>query len=358
MNVEKLNSLAYDLVEENKKLNYSGMLQSVISSLQNVISQPQQPNHQTTLSQQLEELHSALSESLVNNLSPAWYQVLVELDINHILGKNLSERINQILSKNQITPATAKSELEAVFNDLNTKMTGFQNLVSGLDSLEIGYDELENEECEIGILIPRDFFDNDLENLAEEIKELIFILNFFSELITGEKQSFQVRNLSTTDPLITVGTIIAIAGGFAKTVSWLIDSYKKLLEIKKLKQELKNNGLSAKNLKGITDYCNGHMEKSIEDIIKNLSKEYNGNGDQGRKNELLNAARISLNKLANRIDHGFNFEVRIGLIEDENEDETEPDPDVLEIQAASAALQFMKLEGAPILSLSEKSVKK
>jgi hypothetical protein len=100
------------------------------------------------------------------------------------------------------------------------------------------------------------------------------------------------------------------------------------------------------------------MEKSIEDIIKNLSKEYNGNGDQGRKNELLNAARISLNKLANRIDHGFNFEVRIGLIEDENEDETEPDPDVLEIQAASAALQFMKLEGAPILSLSEKSVKK
>ncbi len=358
MNVEKLNSLAYDIVEESKKLNYINKFKNVINSLQQVINQPQQQTHQTNLSQHLDELHSALAKSLVNDLSPAWYQALVELEIDDIFGSNLSNQIESIISRNQITPATAQEELSSIFNKFSAKMTGFTNLVSGLKQLEIGYDELEEDECEIGILIPREFFENDFENLTLELKEITFILNNFSELITGEKQSFQIRNLSTTDPLITVGTVVAIAGGFAKTVGWLIDNYKKLLEIKKLNHELKQQGLPEENLKGILDYSNSYMENSIEEIIIKLSKEYKGNGEKGRKNELLNGVRISLNKIANRIDQGFNFEVRIGIPENEVDDEDEQDQDILEIKDASRSLQFMKLEGSPVLSLPEKEKSK
>jgi len=356
MNVEKLNSLAYDIVEENKTLQYVPKFQNVINTLQQVIAQPQQPQHQTNLSKQLDALKDALSSSLVNSLSPAWYQVLVELEIDDVLGNNLYQEIEKILSQNQITPAKAKEELNEHFSKLNSKITGFTNAVSGLETLGIGYDELEEGECEIGVLIPREYIKNDLGKLGDEIKELTFIFNNYSELITGEKQSFQIRNLSTSEPLITIATITTIAAGVAKTIGWLIDNYKKLLEIKKLRAELKKQGLSEESLQGISDHSNDFMEKAIEEIISKIAKEYNGNGDKNRKNELLNGVRISLSKIANRIDRGFNFEIRIEPIKDtgDEEEQVEESKEFKEINEASKTLQFMKLEGQPILKLSEK----
>ena len=205
------------------------------------------------------------------------------------------------------------------------------------------------------MLIPREYIKNDLGKLGDEIKELTFIFNNYSELIVGKKESFQIRNISTSDPLITVGAITAIAAGVAKTVGWLIDNYKKLLEIKKLKGELKKQGLSEENLQGIADHSNGFMEKAIDEIVNKMAIEYNGNGDKNRKNELLNGVRISLNKIANRIDRGFNFEVRIEPISSEEGEETNGnEKEIAEIQEASKSLQFMKLSGQPILKLSEK----
>lgn len=359
MNIEKLYTLANDIVEENKKLQYVSKLQNVIGSIQGMITQPNVPQHQTNLSNQLSELKKTLESSLVNELSPAWYQVLVDLEIDGYLGNKIVEKIDNIFSSNQITPANSKQELEKLFSVLNQKMTGFTNIVSGLKVLGIEKDELEEDECEIGVMIPRDYIENDLGKFGEEIKELNFIFNNFSELIVGEKSSFELRNLSTSEPLITVATVTAIAAGVAKTIGWLIDSYKSLLEIKKLKFELSQQGVPEEHLKGITDHSNEFMKKKIDGIVKKLGKEYKANGDSSRKNELLNGVRISLNKIANRIDNGFNFEVRVEPAKSEGteDNEEQENTDIAAILEASKSLQFMKLDGKPILSLSEKKEK-
>lgn len=359
MNIEKLNTLANDIVNENKKLQYVSKLQNVINSIQTMITQPNVPQHQTNLSNLLSELKKALESSLVNDLSPAWYQVLVDLDIDGYLGNKLVDKIEKIFSSNQITPATSKLELEKLFSVLNQKMTGFTNVVSGLKVLEIEKDELEEDECEIGVMIPREYIKNDLGKFGDEIKELNFIFNNFSELIVGEKRTFELRNLSTSEPLITVATVTAIAAGVAKTIGWLIDSYKSLLEIKKLRYELSQQGVPEENLKGISDHSNEFMNLKIDEIIKKLGKDYKANGDKGRKNELLNGVRISLNKIANRIDNGFNFEVRIEPVksEDAEENNEQENTDITAILEASKSLQFMKLEGKPILSLPENKEK-
>ncbi len=351
MNVEKLNSLALSLVEENNNLHYVKLFSDVTKTLQNIVNQPNQPQHQTNLATQLKSLQKALSNSLVNDFSPAWYQVLVELEIDDIMGNKLSKKINEIIQKNQITPAQAHQDLVKIYQKLNTKITGFTNIINGLKILDFGFDELKDNECEIGILIPRKYIENDLGKFGNEIKELNFILNNYSELIIGKKESFQIRNLSTSEPLITVATITAIAAGIAKTIGWLIDNYKKLLEIKQLKQKLKEQGLSNEELKGIDKHSNDFMEKAIDDIVNKMAKEYSGNGDNARKNELLNGIRISLNKIANRIDKGFNFEVRIQTDIDKSKAE---DKEIIDIIEASNSLQFIKSTGDSILSLSEK----
>ena len=49
------------------------------------------------------------------HLSPAWFQVLVGSNISEVMGTKLSNKVDEILSKNQITPANAKNELNELF---------------------------------------------------------------------------------------------------------------------------------------------------------------------------------------------------------------------------------------------------
>jgi len=89
-----------------------------------------------------------------------------------------------------------------------------------------------------------------------------------------------------------------------------------------------------------------------------VADHYRGK-DAGRKHELTNAVRISLNRIANRIDRGFNFEVRIeplaGGKEVDKAKAEAVEKAVETIQSASLNMQYMKLEGPPILTLPEKA---
>ncbi|MGJ4789513.1 hypothetical protein [Leptospira koniambonensis] len=355
MNAEKINKLAKDISEENGKLKISNLFSNVIVSLSNIVNQPNQPNFQTDLTNNLNSLHKALNGSLVNMLSPAWSQMLVELNIDTLFGANLSNRINHIIRENGITPANALNELSKIHEQYNKIIAGFSNVASGLSSLGVGFDILEKDICEIGILIPRSYIHNNLESFGNEIREINFILNIFSELIEGEKKPFILRNLSTTDPFITVAAGFAIAAGVAKAIGFVIDNYKKLLEIKKLKNELKKQGLSDEDLKGIEAHSNKFMEDAIGTKVKELKEQYLSVELSGRSNELLSGLKISLNKIANRVDSGFNFEIRINLSENKAEESEDINHSINEIQLASKSLEFIKSEGEPILSLPEKN---
>jgi hypothetical protein len=102
------------------------------------------------------------------------------------------------------------------------------------------------------------------------------------------------------------------------------------------------------------DYANTQMDTAIEKFSVEFINECYVGSDGGRKNELRTGVRISLNMIANRIDRGFNFEVRIEPPKAASAD-GEVNKAVQAIQAASVNMQYMKLEGPPILALPEKT---
>ena len=53
------------------------------------------------------------------------------------------------------------------------------------------------------------------------------------------------------------------------------------------------------------------MSQNIDQIATEVEKKYFKVKDSGRKNELRIALKFSLNKIANRIDHGYNIDIRI-----------------------------------------------
>jgi len=188
------------------------------------------------------------------------------------------------------------------------------------------------------------------------LKELSFILNHFSEVATGKPDDLAIKTISSSDLLVYLNAGIPFGACLAVAIERVVSLYKSLLEIRKLQVDIRNQGVPDEATKGIEEYASQHMEKGIQELSVDIVAEFYKGKDGGRKNELITAVRISLNKIANRIDRGYNIEVRCEPpADDEDGHNEEVKAAVAQVLAASANMQFLKLEGKPLLRLPEKA---
>jgi hypothetical protein len=336
------------------KTNTVVKLQELINALTQVINQPH-PSHQQDLSLNLMAMYNALNNTSSDEFSPAWRQTVQEIGGEVFFGKTLKAKIEAIFSRNQITPVLALTELQQLYKELQLFNTVLGQCSTSLKHFNIGDEKLSPGECEIGILIPRAAIQNKLIDFANELVELGSILNTFAEVATGSKDDLAIRTISSTDLLVHLQASAPFATFVAVCIERIVTLYKNLIEIRKLNQEIRKQGVPDQNMSGIENYANEIMGKGIDKIAVEMVNEYYTKEDKGRKNELTKSVRISLNKLANRIDNGFNIEVRVAPVT--KSDEKESNQILLKaietIQAATSNMQFLKLEGNPILRLPE-----
>lgn len=360
MNAERLHTIVIALRAEMDKSNITNALQELNANLQRTVNQPH-PQHQQALSQSLKNIVTVTADAPSDSFSPTWREIVKEIGGEDLLGTPLKVQIDAILARNQITPAVALEELQALHTKLQAFKTALDHGASALGHFNIGDETLNPGECEIGVLIPRAAVENHLLEFADELKEIGFILNTFSEVVTGKKDDLSIRTISSSELLVHLQASAPYAACVAVCVERVVALYKQLLEIRKLNSEIKKQGVPDKEVSGIENYANELMEKGIDKIAIEVVKEFHKKDDRGRKNELTTAVRISLNMIANRIDHGFNLEVRVAPMEKEDgEDATDKDPAteelqraVIAIQSATPNMQYMKLEGKPLLRLTE-----
>jgi hypothetical protein len=358
MNVERLHRILLDLKKDLDSSQISQYLTEVESHLQNQVTQPNQGTHQTNFVASLDKLNESLESSEYNSFSPGWKEIIEEISGNVLLGINLKQYIEGILAKNTITPAKALEEIKEINAEYQSFLTAITNTLSGFDELGIGYEELDPGECEFGYMIPRKFVENKLSSLKDEITELSFILNHVSEAVTGEKKEYEVKTISSSNFLLYIIIGLQVADVISKAAERILNQYKQILEIKILKNQLKEKGVPGTKTKGIDSHVNGIMEKEIKKIAKEVI-ETHYQGDNARKNELENGLVISLNKLANRIDNGFNIEVRVEPIDigEKEEEVTDEEREQVElarsIQESAKNIEFLDTKGESILGLPE-----
>jgi hypothetical protein len=264
--------------------------------------------------------------------------------------------VEEVFQRNQITPAVALTELQQLTKRLNLFQKALEQILAAYKQFRIGNEGLEPGECEIGMLIPRDEVKNNLNGFAQELKELIFVLNTFSEVATGKPDELSIKTISSSDLTVYLNAHAPFAACLAVAVERIVALYKQLLEIKKIRGELLKQGVPEKQTAGIEEHANTAMENGIETLTLEILEKYHHGKDGHRKNELGNAIRVSLNRIANRIDRGFNIEVRVEPMKEvapESDDAKKKAEQITAIQAATKNMQFMKLEGAPILRLPE-----
>lgn len=318
MNAERLYLICKEIQEELNGSNLVRHFQVVIQSLKEVVKKPD-PNHQNNLSGNLKQLYETLSSSKSDSYSPLWKQTLDEIGGTDLLGNNLETKIRNILERNQITPAAALQELEPIFKSVQKFLAAIDSTTNGLENLNIGSEKLKPGECELGVFIPRKAVQYRLNDFSKELQDLNFIYSNFSEVISDERDNFEIKAISSTDMTVYLAVPPPLAACVAHATEKIIAMYKALLEIGKLKSELKKQGIKEEAMQGITDHANSEMKKGIDKLTNEIIEEYYGGKEKSRKNELKNSVKISLNKIANRIDKGFNFEVRLKPLKEANE---------------------------------------
>jgi hypothetical protein len=301
-----------------------------------------------------------LNEAASNDFGPAWRQVILEMGLDGLLGNNLKDRIDDIFQRNQITPSEAHKEIQTILNDLTQLKQALDQLLHGFQHFRIAAEDLQPGQCELSILVPRSFVKNRFGRLGREFRELDKTFRVFSELVTGTRPAFEIRTISTTDPVVVLLVVTPVGACIAKTISWLLESYERILNIRLMHRELSVLDMPDDIIRRVDEEADTRIDRDIDGMVDRLLDEYESS-DEGRRNELRTELRQSLKKIVARIDRGFNIEIRVKPEElppppeDEAEDEEtirkREEYDV--IQSTAKRLQYRKLEGEPILRLPE-----
>ena len=363
VNAERLHAIANAIYYEIETAGTAGLVTELRDSLRAAVNDPSAPGPQQQVSNLRVQLNERLSAAPSNGFSPAWREALDEMGIGDLVGDRLGDRIEEIFDRNAITPSAAADELDPIVDRVQQLFSALQDVRAGLTYLQIGAEELEPGEVEIGFLIPRKAVKEDLELLGKEFIKLQQILGPFVEIQTGSREAVQVRTISSSGFAAFLHSTPAVALMVASTVERLIAAYKNVLDIRVARQTLKEAGASEKTIKSASDDADTAMSKAIAKLVTELMKEAK-DLEPGRRNELRIELRVSLNGLANRIDQGYSIDVRVGELPpppDEHEEDAEPEDKeqrenrkiVEQIQAKQESLTFTNLTGEPILSLTE-----
>ena len=96
------------------------------------------------------------------------------------------------------------------------------------------------------------------------------------------------------------------------------------------------------------------MKPELEKLADELLKTYGKDIEKGRKKELAVELKMSLNKLANRIDRGFQIEMRISEEAAEVEDDDSENTAALrQILDSYSSIEQHGIVSEPVLSLPE-----
>jgi hypothetical protein len=356
MNADRLHSLAVAIQHDLKSTSVVAALQRLLASLQNQVNAPQEPSHQQQVSAQLKTLATSLKEAPSNRYPPIWKQPLLEMRVQDLLGEPVLQTIQEIFQRNQITASVALEEIRKLHQRLEQFQATITSLITSFGHLNIGREDLEPGQVELGVLIPRDAVDNKLLEFAQELNRLHKHLGVFAELALGQREGFPIRAIASTDLMVFLDLAPKVGACLAVAIERSVALYRQLLEIRKLRTEMSQQGIPDTALAKIDDHANQHMTKGLEPLVEELLAAYWKGKDGHRRNELANELRIALNAIANRIDDGYNLEVRAGsppAAPEGGEADASTRQDIEQITNSAAAMQFLRPAGDPILQLPE-----
>lgn len=351
MNANRLLELVNFLIEAEARLDLQGRVSRLADALANLAQNPQDAETQRQTVTSLNELEDVLRRQFVDNLSPAQVAAIDEIEGGAYYSSALTNGVRAGLAANGLTPTVVLQEFATLRDERRAYVEALRTLSTSLQRVGIEAPVPMPGEAELGFLIPRGLFRNELEGLSKEFHSLDRIVSYFGEATLGKHEPATVRTISTTDPLIFLGLDVRVVVEIAMSVTWLLSTWKLVLDIKKVRGDAKVIGLSEVELRIFEDKADKLIEAKVRERVDALMAK--SPIVENRRNEVDTALEWAHRGLLARIERGMTVEVRFlpaPLVEGGEADEGDGSP-FETLRELSPHLEFPQPTGDHILKL-------
>jgi hypothetical protein len=205
---------------------------------------------------------------------------------------------------------------------------------------------------EVGVRIPHNLFDGRLDEFARELGVLNSMIRTLSEVTTGSAEEAQVRQISSTNPEIFLAVSLPVTLAIAGTVTWALDTWKKVEEIRKLRAETqKLKGVTKEEIEGFFD---SKIKKEVDLAVEERAKHVFAQSKTGARQPEEMKAWLDwvLRSFLSRIERGMTVEIRFSEPAPEPENADKKTQKVFEeLKAGVQQLKFPPADPAPVLEL-------
>ncbi len=233
-------------------------------------------------------------------------------------------------------------------------LQNFEKIIQGFDYVGITPNGLAPGEAELGFLIPRTIFENLVQGFSTELKVIDRVIGIFSEVVTGKRTAPELRQLSTTDPMVVVTTVATVAVAIGGTITWILDTQERNLRVRQLKEEAKKTGHPEEGLRLFDQQISEQFQQALSKKVDELIGESKVGKSDGRREELSNGLRWAIDSILARIERGMTVEIRFlpPTVPDNDKDaSTDEDDELREVFDKLAeirdALTFPPVETEP-----------
>jgi hypothetical protein len=346
MNTEKLYDTLTFMVQLDSQLRLQSTLETIKDMLNNLVSQPAQPQIQSSLGAALTELATAASK-LAMAISPSQLAKIVEMGGDEFFNPSIAENVQAKISANAMTPAVARDYISSLVSRRALFMATLNRTIEGLRTLNVRESPIEAGKADFAFLIPCELFGSSLRNFAKELTFINRLVEHVHEGLTGQPEPATLRTLSSSTPTVVLQTTVQAVAAIATIISTFLATWERILKFRKLREELVEIGMKGKAVEELAEQVTTIIEETVEESTKLVLANY-GSPDGGRKNELQNAIRTDIRRLYGQIERGLTVEFRA-----EPEDANESDKEALQtIVDLGNQMKFSGAANEPLLLLS------
>ena len=350
MNAARLRELADLLVAVESQFNVQSILNQMFNELSQITSNPGQPQFQTQFAQSLGAFRAAWQQ-MIEAFSPAQAKLLNEIGAGRYFLDDIPAEIEEETKDNNITPAVIRDKVQIIQSTREQYLTTIRELRDRLKSIGIEAYQLEPGNAEIGLLLPRDLFHNELSGLVKELHTLNRIIRAFSEIAVGKAEPVEIRQISTSDPVFFFGLDPATIALLGAAITWAINSWKSVEEIRKVRAETQK--IKSFTPEEIEEIFGKKIQEEIAIAVEQKVDELIPLADgAGRWNEQRNDMKWALESILSRVERGMTVEIRFLPPPASKEGEESHKPETFDTLGKIAPqLRFPASDPIPVLAL-------
>lgn len=351
MNAERLFELSDLLTAIDVRLEVQPSLQTLVSDLAHVINNPGHAQFQTQFAHSFEQLRSTW-DKMANSFSPAQVKLISEIGGAAYFIADFPSQLDATVRANGITPAVVRDEIESFRSDRENYLRTLNTLRDSLSGVGVAPYPLKPDSAEIGLLLPRDLFDNELGGLVKELHTINRIIKAFSEVSIGHTEPVEIHQISTSDPIFFLGLSPATIALLAGAITWALATWKAVEEIRKIRAETqKLKSFSKEEIEKIFDTkIKQEIQIAVDLKVDELIPSKDG---PGRHHEQRNDMAWALESILGRVERGMTVELRFlppSITADSHQPSEQPTSfDTL--RAIVPQLQFPEPDKSPVLAL-------